>query len=701
MGGVDISHDYLAPWFAAPGKPPTNLLEAYPTILAAFQLVFDTLATPHSIFCRVAPTSVLVELFDLLKGYNYTLDEGMGIVEATNPRELAFFYEKTLGMEYSVPGDKTRKKKGAYYTPRSVSKHIVQTALAKRLNHLSGSIVLQEGSLGTNLSLEPTLGRRLVKHILPSLTILDNACGAGEFLLTSAELLYDIWTAALSITENSGKGSISEGLLARSMIVNNSLYGVDRESSVLPVVKFRLLCFLLMGLAEGQTLSKTVLGTFQPNIGCGNSLVGNLPNKNRSEFTDSLDPFHWDEEFPSPFIQRGGFDVVVGNPPYIRSRHLPPAERKVYAKMFRSANRTFDIYLFFVERSIELLAPDGILGLLVPYALLHQPYATSLRHLLLTETTVLELADLSDTQLFPGALISTVVLVTMKGYRRMYLSHLMPNNGSFVLVNKLNPSHFLELPRYMFKLELTTEVLAIVQQIEEDTIPLGSGLFVGKGVEVYERGSGRTKQDFLHDTNEENLYKPYIEAKEVGLFAVKWQGRFLDYQPKRHCAPKFPELFENDKVLLRRIVGRKRLTSTLDRSGYYCENTLICIIPKHYLVKRSSYNEEELRISKQIPLAVATGILNSSLMTFYYRMKWGDKLQIYNKTVELLPLPLAILQNSSSVQSLAKVVEDLLICDTSDLAREQNLLRQLDELVYKLYDISTTHRAKIEDLLDG
>jgi hypothetical protein len=672
-----------------------------------------------------------------------------------SPSILSILFEKN----YPKSSKKDRKKKltGVYYTPKTISKYIVQNSIENSLllkinlytnmEYKGISDIFKENS--TKLT---HLLSYLVTEILPSLKILDNACGTGEFLLTSVDTLIEYWVWFLDelkkLNNNLFKEVMNslnekfihnvadlEGLkdknqlqyFLKEAIIRNNIFGVDIDQDSLKIATYRLFLSLIAEI-KTSTIVITNFLTLEGHLRKGNSLLGYLqiPKnlysgtqdelkrhldeeylekiKKKNSFLEKEQPniqnlplFHWPIEFPELKLEKEGFDIILGNPPYIRSRHLSPLDRLIYSQIFTTAYRTFDIYLFFIERSLQLLHNGQILSYLIPYSFLHQPYATKLREMLLKLSTILEIVDLSEIQIF-DANIATCILTIQKGFKPSQMTIATFKEQKITPLRTLNPKIFLKNSDYMFKIELTPKHQLIINKIEKNSIPLSKIMHISKGVEVYERGSGQTKDEFIRSSNPEQIYKPYLEAKEIKRYKVLWRQRYLDYQPDRHCSPKYPELFENPKIIMRRIIGKKRLTTTLDTNHFYVENTLICCLPKKFLLKKFKFSLEDLEVSKEYDLKLVLGILNSKLMTYYFKIKLGDKLQIYNKAVEALPLPKIDDQNKTLIDQIINNVSDLLnrIERSPDVYEYQEIIdEKIDQLVLKLYNLTKDEKKII------
>ncbi len=290
-----------------------------------------------------------------------------------------------------------RKAGGVYYTPRYIVAYIVE--------HTVGAL-LEDKTPGQ----------------VASLRILDPACGSGSFLLGAYQYLLDWhlrwYTEHPTATprRETCPGPNGEPRLTsaeKKRILLNSIYGVDVDPQAVEVTKLSLLLKVL----EGETASTLQLA-FLPeralpdlgaNIQCGNSLIGSdyfagaQLSLTGGGAWERVNPLDWDKAFPAA-MAAGGFDAVIGNPPYIRIQTLrewAPQEVDFYSKRYAAAAKgNYDIYVVFVEKGLSLLNPHGRLGFILPSKFMATEYGAGLRSLLTNPNTVDRIVDFGHSQVF-------------------------------------------------------------------------------------------------------------------------------------------------------------------------------------------------------------------------------------------------------------------------------------------------------------
>jgi type I restriction-modification system DNA methylase subunit len=302
-----------------------------------------------------------------------------------------------------------RKAGGVYYTPTYIVEYIVKNTVGK----------LCEGKTPRQTS---------------SLRILDPACGSGSFLLGAYQYLLDYhrdWYQKDSTPKHTKEIYQGRGgqwyltIQEKKRILLNNIYGVDIDPQAVEVTKLSLLLKVMEG--ENQDTLERQMKLFKEralpdlgsNIKCGNSLIGpdfyqgKQMNLLGNEEIYRINAFDWEKEFPD-IMKRGGFDAVIGNPPYIRIQTMKewaPVEVELYKKNFTSASKgNYDIYVVFVERGLGLLNKRGRLGFILPHKFFNAQYGQPLRGLLAKGKHLADVVHFGDKQVFAGATNYTCLL---------------------------------------------------------------------------------------------------------------------------------------------------------------------------------------------------------------------------------------------------------------------------------------------------
>jgi hypothetical protein len=190
-------------------------------------------------------------------------------------------------------------------------------------------------------------------------------------------------------------------------ILSNNLYGVDLDAQAVEIAQLNLLLRAVNQRGRLPSLD---------NIRQGNSLISGAPAELETAFGPhwrDKHPFRWEEQFPE-IMERSGFDVIVGNPPYIRIQTLPKDDGAWYGGHYRAATGSYDIYVLFVERALQLLRPGGVMGFILPNKFFTASYGENLRTLLSEQKVVWHVVDFGDAQVFENSTTYTCLLFLRK-----------------------------------------------------------------------------------------------------------------------------------------------------------------------------------------------------------------------------------------------------------------------------------------------
>jgi type I restriction-modification system DNA methylase subunit len=308
---------------------------------------------------------------------------------------------------------------GVYYTPTYIVNYIVRETVGR----------LVAGKTPTRVA---------------KLRIVDPACGSGSFLLGAYQYLLN-WHRDWYIQDGPARhrqqmyqGHAGEWLLTaqeRKRILTNNIFGVDIDPQAVEVTKLSLLLQVLEGETERsiavqlRLLHERALPDLDSNIKCGNTLIE--PNMYAGEQMQMwsedelyrINAFDWNEAFPQ-IMRSGGFDVVIGNPPYIRIQEMvqwAPTEVVHYRQKYATARRgNYDIYVVFVERALQLLNAKGRMGYILPHKFMNSEYGEPLRQMLSGGRNVSTVIHFGDQQVFRKATTYTCLLFLEKAARRQF-----------------------------------------------------------------------------------------------------------------------------------------------------------------------------------------------------------------------------------------------------------------------------------------
>ncbi len=346
-------------------------------------------------------------------------------------RVLGNIYEQFLGKVIRLTAahqakveekPEVRKAGGVFYTPEYIVDYIVKNTVGKWLADHVGAR-------------SPRPGRG---HPAPTFRVLDAACGSGSFLLGAYQFLLD-YNLQWYIEHNPAKYPSAVWqrgeewrltIAEKKRILTTHIFGVDIDRQAVEVTKLSLLLKVLEGEST-ETLQMALPGfqeralpNLDNNVKCGNSLIG--PDYFTGQLLPDADelrrvnPFDWATQFPDA-MKAGGFDCVIGNPPYIRIQTMKewaPLEVEIYKELYESASAgNYDIYVVFVEKALSLLNKRGRLGFILPHKFFNAQYGESLRSLLAQGKHLAQVVHFGDQQVFAGATTYTCLLFLDKAGR--------------------------------------------------------------------------------------------------------------------------------------------------------------------------------------------------------------------------------------------------------------------------------------------
>ena len=322
----------------------------------------------------------------------------------------------------SVDKNKSRRKKdGVFYTPKYITKYIVKNTVGKLCEEKKTALNIQEEEYEKERK-----GRRkdTLKQLLQQLedyrewllqiTICDPACGSGAFLNQALEYL---------IAEHRYIDELQAKLLGDSMILSevensileNNLYGVDINEESVDIAKLSL---WLRTAQKGRALT-----SLNNNIKCGNSLIDDPEVAGDKAF-------NWQKEFPDIF-SKGGFDVVIGNPPYVRKQGLVenyPEMCEYYEQKYKSATANYDIYALFMEKSLDLIHYKGVVSFILPHKFLVTDFGVGIRQFFKENYSVQSILHFGSEMVFADASTYTCII------------NLDKSEKDTVLFKRINPS---------------------------------------------------------------------------------------------------------------------------------------------------------------------------------------------------------------------------------------------------------------------
>ncbi|MCY2988722.1 MAG: Eco57I restriction-modification methylase domain-containing protein [Planctomycetota bacterium] len=609
-----------------------------------------------------------------------------------------------------------RKAGGVYYTPSYIVDYIVKQTVGRKI----------EGQSPTQLA--GGRGKSPVR-------VLDMACGSGSFLLGAYQYLLDHclkWY--LEHRPDKHKRAVYQEprqhewrltIEERKRILTTHLFGVDIDAQAVEVTKLSLLLKALEGENDAtlslqlRLLFHRALPNLAKNIKCGNSLIGSDYLTGRFAFDNEAmnvaNAFDWEQGFVDA-MKVGGFDCVIGNPPYIRVRtfkELYPSQARYLEENYQCATHVWDIYLLFFERAAGLVKDNGSISLIVPIQTLHQPNCESLRRYLLSHTHVRELADLSHLKVFEGATVKNCILTCdridgVDGTIRIRVPR-TPHELADGAVRRWAQSKVHRNPGLSLKVELLSPVRDLCDKLRKQSWVLKDLCYSTFGLRSCAKGKGQGGKERLVTSHADvKQARPYLEGRNIGRYAVSWTRRFIRYLPAEMYSPRSPELFETPKIVSQTMLSKPSLVATYDDREFYVEQSLACVVP-HGIVTNT-------RPKADLPLKFILGVINSNLERFYFasyvidQALGGGLIHATPGSHDKLIVPKA---SGEAVENMVSLVDSILTLNEqfagAKSAAQRGVIRRhieatdrhIDHLVYRLYGLTDDEIRIVEASTDG
>ncbi len=326
---------------------------------------------------------------------------------------LGHIFEHSLGeienVQAQILGEKVdnqktkRKKDGIFYTPKYITKYIVENTLGKfcEQKRKELDIIDEEYAKGRKNRKKSTIidlndKLNIYREWLLSLSILDPACGSGAFLNQTVEFLIEEHKKIDELRARMYEDSLVFSDITTEILEKN-IYGVDLNEESVEIAKLSL---WLRTAEKGRKLN-----SLSKNIKCGNSLIVDPKVAGEKAFI-------WENEFPEIFAN-GGFDVIIGNPPYVHLEKIKETSVALKDAKYETYHSQGDIYCVFVEKGIDILKQNGLISYIMPNKWLQAGYGRPLREYFL-KYKMLELIDFGDIQIFEGATTYPCIFISQK-----------------------------------------------------------------------------------------------------------------------------------------------------------------------------------------------------------------------------------------------------------------------------------------------
>ena len=703
-------------------------------------------------------------LFPLFSRYNFTVEEN-----ATNdadvsldPELLGRVFENLLASYNPETQITARNATGSFYTPREIVDYMVREAL--------------DAYMKTVADKPPEVQ---LKHLL-AIKVLDPACGSGAFPMGMLHAIIerarqlgwtgDIYALKLHVIENCifGVDIQSIAMMITKLRFFISLiceqgepdwndkrgnYGVNPLPNLeTKFVAANSLIAMKKPPQQGNLFDAALIDGLKRDLHdirhryfgartrgekrrlraedgrIRDELVSRLSQGDIFDAADAAQLASWnpyDQVAVSPFFDpewmfgiKNGFDVVIGNPPYISAPdQLKSAELKIQRERLAKDPRLnclvqkWDLYIAFMELSLRhFLRDGGNFAMIVPYPLTNQTYGAKLRKAIVTEFALRQIVDLQGVKVFENATVTNCI---------PFVERAAPvDEIPIVRIGEDKAFHVAEtlsLPEFMpdektcvWKTEKEENLLARFKDLHT----LGDYCYISEGMKLNadeKTARGEFKKDELISEKKDKIHcREYVEGKDVDRYTLKGKPRYLEYGTSRVPSmlrrPTFSEMYDKPKLMFN-ILGEMRCM--IDFSKLLHSTSIVSAIPwcnlhgvynnsiSSSVKKKSLMSREEMeKLSRNCDLRFLEGLLNSRLASVLLNFIRGGDYHIYANYLRALPIPYATPAEQSAIASL---VSRILAAKASDPAADTSAQEaQIDTLVYRLYGLTDEEIAIVE-----
>lgn len=338
-----------------------------------------------------------------LSTYDFESDVDVNILGHIFENSLSEIEEVTQQINSGkAPQTSKRKQDGVFYTPQYITKYIVENTIGRLCSEKKHELGIVEEEYFSDQRRQLKTKQRLLEQLqqyrdwLLQITILDPACGSGAFLNAALQFLM---AEHKLIDEMEAKvaGSAIVFQDVENSILEHNLYGVDINEESVEIAQ------LALWLRTAKPHRK--LNSLNENIKCGNSLISDPAIAGEKAF-------NWQKEFPKVF-DKGGFDVVIGNPPYVRAEIIAQNDIEYYRDNYNVFNPDGDLFSYFYEKGMSMLKINGLFGF-ISNTFDKTTAGKTLRSYVQTNTNIEGYVDFTEVQIFEGATTYPIILLLSK-----------------------------------------------------------------------------------------------------------------------------------------------------------------------------------------------------------------------------------------------------------------------------------------------
>lgn len=662
------------------------------------------------------------KMLEFFSNYNFTIDENApdDVEIGVDPEMLGKIFENLL---------EDNKDKGAFYTPKEIVQYMCQEALIEHLITKTGlkedllrSFVKNPDNYVNEFDEEDKYN--LLDAIL-TVKICDPAIGSGAFPIGLLNELVRCKEAIYG--DKKGRTEI------KKEIIRDNIYGVDIEKGAVDIARLRFWLSLIVDeedplplpnldfkIMQGNSLLEWFNGVdlshlteafgedlttnndrtealklelskllklyydesdqaekihlkdkIKDTIKCIFDIAG-LDIPNLVDVAENDQFFLWHIWYNEVFSAGNGFDICIGNPPYVatRSGAISKYCKEAYKRLFKSAEGQFDLYSLFIEHGLNLLKPSGIEVLITESTFVNNKDFSAIRKLLLTENSIKKLIYLGE-NVFDSANVDVSISIVSKDLAtsnqiKICRSFADFQNGIFDSI----PQSIFVVPDYGYEIYVRAteeEITQFKMACQKSKYTIGQIAQLPRGIEFGSDSDLITNQAYPS-------YDRLLVGRDIQKYLISFEDRYLLFDENKKSVYKDRNIYSQPKLLIQRIRNlslHDRIVAAYDNTGYLCTNTL------RILYLKDDYKE-------RFDLRFILGLLNSSLINRFFLTMFLNK-DIYKYQIERIPIPDVPLDEQTPIIAL---VDEIMSKKKSEPLADTSVLEvEIDRMVKDLYGI--------------
>lgn len=674
-------------------------------------------------------------IISIFNRYNFTVEENSPSEQqvALDPELLGKVFENLLGVYNPETQDTARSQSGSFYTPREIVNYMVDRSLEAYLGNTDEVKVLFRDDFVYDESKRAFYDQVIAK--LKAIKVLDPACGSGAFPMGMLNRIVEVMQ---NLNAPGNKYDL------KLQIMENCIYGGDIQTIAAQITKLRFFislvcdckktdsaddnygipnlpnlethfvtCDSLIGLKKPQEYSlfeqdiialkaelqkvrhehftaktvyqKTKLRDRDKQL--RDELARMLSDDNVIASEDAKQMAAWnpyDQNGKSPFFDpewmfgiKDGFDVVIGNPPYVllQNSSIPQAIQEEYLHNYKCAQYKVDLYHLFIELACNLTKRNGIACLITPISFYKNEHNEKLRKILIERTELLTVVRFFIS-LFDEASVDNAITLFKTSNKKNDKIIIKDIKSS---VQDIYNSNFFTFdqksiigPNYFFEFDKKENNNPIISKIEKNS-PLSFFASAYFGIQTFDR------KRYVSEIPLNDNYKPVVDGVNVMPYYLSPNKEYVDYRKEAIKSGGSYAIYCQDRILVRQIG----------------EFPFGCLCPKNVFTLNTIYNIH--LINERIELKYLLAILNSSVIKYYWKIKFSDSKKTFPKIKKrpLESIPIVYAQPNDR-QKIITIVDSLLLKKGNDPRYDMSKeLKDIDKIVFELYGLSPDEQQEV------